>query len=87
LMQANISQEGFDAIFHPTVDVSLVSFNQQAVTDNGILSYTLKSVGSAPAEKFNVHVEATVGSKTADISPRNFPSDLALVQLLQMLQR
>ena len=78
LTQANISQRSFDAIFHPTVEVSSITYNQADVADDGVISYTLKNVGSAPAERLRVHVKATFGVRTRDVSPRNVPSEFGV---------
>jgi hypothetical protein len=86
LQQATMSQQSFDAIFHPAVEVSLITFNQrvQPATNqrlqavDGVLSYTLKNVGAAPAEQLRLQVKATVGGTVEDISPTNNPSELGV---------
>ena len=78
LAQASISQQTFNAVFHPTIEVSSITFNQKAITDSGVVSYTLKNVGSAPAERLSVHVSAIIGVSTKDLSPMQLPSELGV---------
>jgi hypothetical protein len=78
LMQATMSQQTFDAVFHPSIEVSTVTFNQQAITENGIVSYTLKNVGAAPAEGLHVKVTVQTGNIKKDISPARTPSELGV---------
>jgi hypothetical protein len=86
LTQATLSQQSFDAVFHPIVEVSSITYNQSIryqtpdpnPVDDGIISYTLKNVGSAPAEKLRIHVKAIFGATARDVSPRNVPSEFGV---------
>ena len=78
LTQANISQETFDALFRPAIEVSAITFNQKAVNDDGIISYTMKNTGNAPADRLHPHVEASIGHAIVDISPQRVPNELVV---------